>query len=115
MATIAHPPVTHVRRRMLVVGVTSLLLGGVAGGLAGNALQTGSTTAASLESAPSVQSGSVHNVEAIRARNYAPAAPVPQRYIDAIRAQNYRTGTTTTSRDIDAVRARNHSGGGGGQ
>jgi hypothetical protein len=61
MATIAERTVPGVGKRMLLVGVAGLLLGGVAGGLVDRALQSEETSPPRVESsAPAVPGGQAH-------------------------------------------------------
>jgi hypothetical protein len=61
MATIAERTAPGMGKRMLLVGATSLLLGGVAGGLVDRALQPGETSPPRVESsAPAVPGGQAH-------------------------------------------------------
>jgi hypothetical protein len=52
MATTAHTPAAPARGRTLLICVTALMLGGAAGGVAGNALEAWISTPASVGLAP---------------------------------------------------------------
>jgi hypothetical protein len=89
MATVVERRLPGYGRRMLVIGISGLLLGGLAGGLAGVTLRSDEADRASIESAPAISSAPVTDIEGLRAQSFAVRAPAPVTDIEALRAQSF--------------------------
>jgi hypothetical protein len=108
MATVVERTASDTGRRMLLVGVAGLLLGGIAGGLGGLALNSDVERAALVESAPAITGALVTDIEAVRAQSYVFRAPAPVTDIEAVRAQSYVFRAPAPVTDIEAVRAQSY-------
>ena len=114
MATVVERTAPDTGRRMLLIGVAGLLLGGIAGGLGGLALRSDVEAPALVESAPAdvsaplVTGAPFTDIDAVRAQNYEFPAPAPFTDIEAVRAHNYEFRAPAPFTDIEAVRAQNY-------
>jgi hypothetical protein len=106
MAAIVERTAPNMGRRMLVIGIAGLLLGGIAGGAVGWTIQHGVRSVGIGETLPAVR-GELFSPEAVRALSgYAPTATQVAFSPEAVRAlSGYAPTATQVAFSPEAVRA----------